>query len=238
MITVVIPTLNAANDLPATLSALVPAAVEGLVRDVIVADGGSTDGTHRVVDMAGADLVSSQPGRGVQLRAGAKRARSPWLLFLHADTVLEDSWMRDARRFMAQVETGERPAAAAAFQFRLDDRGLAPRMLEMLVGWRCAVLRLPFGDQGLLIPRRLYDEAGGFKDIAIMEDVEFVRRLGRKRIALLESTATTSAVRYKKDGYLARTARNQICLALYSVGLAPSKIARMYGHEPLPAADR
>jgi rSAM/selenodomain-associated transferase 2 len=238
MISVVIPTLNAEEDLAATLSALVPAAVDGLVREVIVADGGSTDGTRRIVDWAGADLVASSPGRGIQLRTGASRARSPWLLFLHADTVLDDSWMREARRFMHQVDSGERALSAAAFQFRLDDRGLAPRVLETLVRWRCAVFRLPYGDQGLLIPRRLYDQAGGYKDMAIMEDVDFVRRLGRNRIALLETRATTSAGRYKKDGYLVRSVRNQFCLALYRAGLPAQTIARIYGKAPAAVAER
>ena len=237
MISVIIPTLNAENDLPATLSALIPAAVEGLVREVIIADGGSSDGTKRVAGGAGADVIETAAGRGVQLKAGAKRARSPWLLFLHADTVLDDGWMRDARRFMAAVDSGERPAAAAAFRFQLDDRGLAPRALEALVHVRCALLRRPYGDQGLLIPRRLYDEAGGFQDIAIMEDVELARRLGRKRIALLDAAATTSAARYKKDGYIARTLRNQFCLALYSAGLPADRVARLYGRAPNPVAE-
>ena len=234
MISVVIPTLNAEHDLPATLTALVPAAVEGLVRDVIVADGGSSDGTRKIIDWAGAELVECSAGRGGQLNAGAKRARSPWLMFLHADTVLEDGWMRDARRFMYAIDSGERDPAAAAFRFRLDDRGMAPRALEAMVHARCSVFRLPYGDQGLLMSRRLYDQVGGFKDMAIMEDIDLARRLGRKRLVMLDADATTSAARYKKDGYFVRSVRNQMCLALYGAGLPVSTIARVYGKAPLP----
>ena len=234
MISVVIPTLNAEHDLSATLTALVPAAVDGLVRDVIVADGGSIDGTRRIADGAGAELVACAPGRGAQLKAGAQRARSPWLMFLHADTVLDDGWMREARRFMYAVDSGERDPAAAAFRFRLDDRGVAPRALEVLVHGRCSVFRLPYGDQGLLISRRLYDQVGGFKDMAIMEDIDFARRLGRKRLVMLEARATTSAARYQQDGYFVRSVRNQMCLALYGAGLPVSTIARVYGKAPLP----
>jgi rSAM/selenodomain-associated transferase 2 len=229
MISVVIPTLNAERPLPSTLAALVPAAVNGIVREVIVVDGGSTDRTHAVADLSGAEFVTAERGRGVQLSHGAARARFGWLLFLHADTVLEEGWEREAVDFIHQVDTGERARSAAAFRFKLDDKGFAPRALEVIVRARCAALRLPYGDQGLLISRRLFDEIGGYKPLPVMEDVEIVRRLGRKRLALLNADATTSAERYKRDGYVARTLRNQLCLAMYSVGLPLDRIERLYG---------
>lgn len=229
MISVIIPTLNAERHLPATLTALVPAAVHGVIREVIVVDGGSADRTRQVADQAGTEFVHAAPGRGSQLAEGASRAKFPWLLFLHADTVLEDGWEREAVDFIHRVDTGEHPRAAAAFRFKLDDKGLAPRALERIVRARCAAFRLPYGDQGLLISRRLYDEAGGYKALPIMEDVDLVRRLGRRRIALLNSDATTSAERYRREGYLARTLRNQTCLALYGVGIPISTIQRLYG---------
>jgi rSAM/selenodomain-associated transferase 2 len=230
MISVVIPTLNAERHLPATLAALVPAAVDGIVREVIVVDGGSTDRTHRVADHAGTDFLSAEPGRGTQLSRGAAKAKFPWLLFLHADTVLEDGWERAAVDFMHRVDHGEHAPAAAAFRFKLDDKGLAPRTLEALVRARCAVLKLPYGDQGLLISRRLYNEVGGFRSMPIMEDVDIVRRLGRKRITILNTDATTSAERYRREGYLVRSLRNHTCLALYSVGLPLATISRIYGN--------
>ena len=166
MISVVIPTLNAERRLAACLTALVPAAVDGFVCEVIVADGGSTDRTALVADQAGATFISMTPGRGGQLRAGARQARQPWLLFLHADTVLATDWELEAAAFMGRVDSGEVGPSAATFRFALDDRGAAPRILERLVALRRSVLALPYGDQGLLMPRRLYDEIGGYRDMA------------------------------------------------------------------------
>ena len=229
MISVVIPTLNAEATLGPTLAALVPAAVDGLVREVIVVDGGSSDRTADIVDHAGANLVRCGPGRGQQLAAGAAQARFPWLLFLHADTALAPGWEREASIFMERIEMGERPAAAAAFRFALDDEGARPRLLERLVALRCATLRLPYGDQGLLIPKRLYDEVGGYRPLALMEDVELVRRLGRRRMVMLRARAVTSAERFRREGYARRSARNLLCLTLYTLRVPAHVISRLYG---------
>jgi rSAM/selenodomain-associated transferase 2 len=228
MISVVIPTLNAAANLAQTLAALVPAAVDGLITEVIVVDAGSTDRTAAIAEEAGAILIGCSGGRGPQLRAGADRSRCPWLLFLHADTELEAGWEREAMGFMEAVDRRKRPPAAAAFRFALDDRGFRPRLLEGLVAARCALLSLPFGDQGLLLPRSLYAEVGGFAPIELMEDVAMARRLGRRRIALLRTRAVTSALRYRRDGFLRRSLRNQLCLLLYFLGVPLRTISRIY----------
>jgi rSAM/selenodomain-associated transferase 2 len=229
MITVVIPTLNAETSLAATLTSLIPGAVDGVVRQVIVVDGGSTDRTLRIAEDSGADIVRSEPGRGGQLRAGASVARFPWLLFLHADTALGSGWEREVAAFIERVDIGQRPPAAAAFRFALDDMGFLPRMIEAGVALRCTLFRLPYGDQGLLIPRRLYEEIGGFKPIPLMEDVEIVRRLGRGRTLILRTQAVTSAIRYKRDGYVARATRNLTCLGLFLLRAPLPWIVRIYG---------
>jgi len=226
---VVIPTLNAEAGLGLTLAALVPATVQGLVREVIIADGGSGDGTAEIADIAGADLLRSERGRGNQMGAGARRARSDWLLFLHADTWLQPGWEREAAAFMERVDSGERPLAAAAFQFALDDYGFKPRLLETMVGLRCTMFRFPYGDQGLLIPKRLYQELGGHKPMPLMEDVDMVRRLGRRRMVMLRSRAVTSAIRYKRDGYLVRVMRNLACVSLYYFRVPTKTLQRIYG---------
>jgi rSAM/selenodomain-associated transferase 2 len=228
MISVIIPTLNAEAVLGPTLSALVPAVVDGLVRQVIVADGGSSDGTLKLSDAAGVEIIQSEPGRGSQLIAGAEKARFPWLLFLHADTVLEPGWEREAAAFVERVDLGRRPAAAAAFRFALDDVGVRPRLVEAGAGLRCTLLRLAYGDQGLLIPKRLYHEIGGYRPMPLFEDVDIVRRLGRRRTVVLRSRAITSAVRYKRNGYTRRVLRNLLCLTLFYLRVPVATIARIY----------
>lgn len=229
MISVIIPTLNADDGLAACLTALIPAAVEGLVREVIVVDGGSSDRTLKIIEQSGAELVRSPPGRGEQLGTGAARARGPWLLFLHADTVLETGWEREVSALMERVDNGRRETTAASFRFALDDLGFWPRMVEAGVALRCALFRLPYGDQGLLIPKQLYQQVGGYSQLPLMEDVDLVRRIGRRRMMVLRSRAVTSAVRYQRDGYVRRSIRNLSCFTLYLLRVPVRVIARLYG---------
>jgi rSAM/selenodomain-associated transferase 2 len=229
MISVIIPTLNAEAGFAAALTALVPATVEGIVREVIVIDGGSTDRTAAIADQAGANFAVRTGGRGYQLLTGARRARFPWLLFLHADTVLEPGWEREAVSFIEAVDAGRRPLAAAVFRFALDDIGMKPRLLEGLVRLRCALLRLPYGDQGLLMPQLLYTEIGGYNPLPLMEDVDLVRRLKRRRIVMLQARAVTGAQRFRHVGYLRRSARNLACLTLYFLRVRTTVIDRLYG---------
>ena len=228
MISVVIPTLDAEATLVASLAPLVSGVAEGLVREAVVADGGSTDATREIADAAGCRVISVARGRGAQLAAGAAAARSPWLLFLHADTVLDEGWRREVRSFIegADRQGGE---AAASFSFALDDFGARARWLEAAAMARCKLFGLPYGDQGLLISRRLYDRLGGFRPLPLMEDVDLVRRIGRRRLTLLRTRAVTSAARYRRDGYASRAARNAVCLGLYFAGVPPARIARLYG---------
>jgi rSAM/selenodomain-associated transferase 2 len=229
MISVIIPTLNAERTLVHSLAALVPAVVEGIVQEAIVVDGGSTDDTSAIAEAAGTHLVEAPVGRGSQLEAGASHARGDWLLFLHADTVLEPGWAEEAQSFMERVEQGRRAQAAGFFRFALDDDGLMPRFVEWLVGLRCHLLALPYGDQGLLIPRNLYNRLGGFRPLPLMEDVDLVRRLKRNEIVMLKSRAVTSCERYRREGYLARSLRNLGCVLLYYLRVPPRVLARLYG---------
>jgi rSAM/selenodomain-associated transferase 2 len=229
MISVVIPTFNAETTLGPTLAALVPAVVDGVVQEAIIVDGGSTDETAAIAEAAGTRLIRSQRGRGVQLQAGGAVARGDWLLFLHADTVLEPGWAEEAESFMERVATGRRAPAAAAFRFALDDQGLMPRLLEWLVGLRCLLFALPYGDQGLLIPRDLYRASGGFRPLPLMEDVDLVRRLKRSQRVMLHSRAVTSGARYRHEGYIARSLRNLCCITLYYLRVPTRVLARLYG---------
>jgi rSAM/selenodomain-associated transferase 2 len=220
-LSIVIPTLNAEACIAAAVRAHGDATAE-----VVVADGGSEDGTVAAAVAAGARVVIAPRGRGQQLAAGAAAATADWLLFLHADTRLADGWSAEAGRFIADPANALR---AAYFSLRLDDDAPAARRVERLAMWRSHALGLPYGDQGLLLSRALYDAVGGFRQMVLYEDVDIVRRIGRARLAMLASPAVTSAVRYRRGGYWARPARNITCLALYFLGLPPQMIARLYG---------
>jgi rSAM/selenodomain-associated transferase 2 len=230
MLSVIIPTLNAEASLPRVLTALIPAAVHGLVREVIIADGGSTDATAEIVEAAGAKLVRAPKGRGSQMAAGARAAKGNWLMFLHADTVLEQGWDVEVEKLFEHVAAGRfrSPEIAAAFRFTLDDFSGAARFLERVVALRCALLKLPYGDQGLIVNKRLYDRLGGFRALPLMEDVDLVRRIGRRRMVLLRARAVTSSERYLNDGFATRMARNALCISLYYLRVPPRVIARIY----------
>jgi rSAM/selenodomain-associated transferase 2 len=225
-ISIIIPVLDAAASLPATLAALAEGRARGLIGEVLVLDGGSRDATPRLAEAGGARILEAARGRGNQLTAGAAAARGEWLLFLHADTRLGPGWVEAIGAFIAAPENARR---AGYLRYRLDDPAAAARRLEALVDWRCRLLALPYGDQGLLIARRFYDELGGFRPLPLMEDVEFARRIGRHRLALVAADAITSAARYRRGGYLARPLRNLGCLMLYFLGLPPRVLVRLYG---------
>lgn len=101
--------------------------------------------------------------------------------------------------------------------------------MERLVALRCVLFALPYGDQGLVMPRSLYERLGGFRQMPLMEDVDLVRRIGRSRLAMLRAGAVTSAERYREQGYLRRSLRNLGCLALYFFKVPPRVISRLYG---------
>jgi rSAM/selenodomain-associated transferase 2 len=225
-LSIIIPTRNAADCLPATLTALAEAQSSGLLREIIVADAGSADGTPDLARRLGASPLAAARGRGAQLAAGAAAAAAQWLLFLHADTRLEPGWSAAVAAFIARPENRDR---AAYLRFRLDDDGAAARRLEKAVAWRCRRLALPYGDQGLLIATSLYRAVGGFKALPLMEDVDLVRRLGRRRLVPLAIDAVTSAARYRRGGYVARPLRNLGCLTLYFLGVPPHVLQRLYG---------
>ncbi len=218
-LTVIIPALNAEASLSRTLGAIEDART-------IVVDGGSQDRTVELAQALGACVIGSPRGRGIQLGTGAARAATGWLLFLHADTVLEAGWRAEAEAFMIAPDN---LARAAVFRFALDDASQQARRLERLVAWRNRTLGLPYGDQGLLIHRTLYARLGGYRPLPIMEDVDIMRRIGRSRLTYLRARAVTSAARWRREGWWLRSGRNLLCIAMYFAWLPPGLIARVYG---------
>lgn len=221
-ISVIVPVLNGAASLPATLASLEAERRSGLVGEIVVVDGGSTDASPDRAAEAGARIVSAPRGRGGQLAVGAGQARGDWLMFLHADTRLAPGWGEAVRDFIASG--GE----AGYFRFALDDDGPRAKRLERMVAWRNRVFALPYGDQGLLVSRAAYERIGGFRPLPLFEDVDIVRRLGRGNLRLLDARAVTSADKWRRGGYLRRSARNLFCLSLYLLGLPPAFIERIY----------
>jgi rSAM/selenodomain-associated transferase 2 len=225
-LSVIIPALDAAAHLGATLDSLRPGLAAGLLGEILVVDGGSGDGTRAIAQAAGARLIAAPAGRGIQLQAGAAAAGGPWLLFLHADTRLGDGWVAAVRTFIGDPAEDSR---AGVFRFALDDPDPRARRIERLARWRTRALGLPYGDQGLLISRAFYGALGGIRALPLMEDVEFVRRIGGHRLRLLEAEALTAAARYRRDGWWLRPLRNLTILGLYFLGVPPRILRRLYG---------
>lgn len=186
MISVVIPTLNAQLSLPRCFDGLIAATVRGVVREVIVADGGSADDTLIIADAAGARIKKAGKSRAAQLIAGAEAARQEWMLFLHPQAALEPGWEVEAEAFIGH-STLERPRAAA-FRFGLDDFDATARRVEALAALRAWLFKRPCGEQGLLVPKRLYKQVGGYRDVA-REDLDLVRRIGARRLVMLRARA-------------------------------------------------
>jgi glycosyltransferase involved in cell wall biosynthesis len=215
MISVVIPALNAQAVLPRCFDSLIGATVRGLVKEVIVADGGSSDDTPGIADAAGCHVVRADKDRGAQLAAGAKAARGEWLLFLHPETALEAGWENEAEAFIARA-TLEQPRAAA-FRFALDDFAAKARRREWVAALRGHLFALPYGDQGLLIPKRLYQKLGGYR-AGTMADADLVRRIGRARLVQLRARAVNVA---------AAPGRPRLLTLLHALRLPRAALARL-----------
>ncbi len=216
-VSAVLATLNVAQTLAATVATIAWTA------EIIVADGGSTDGTAETAAQLGARVVTAPRGRGIQLAAGVAAASHDWLLLLHADTSLDPGAEAAARTHMTH-----QPDHAGYFRFTLDSADPRARRLERLVAWRCRMLALPYGDQALLIHRDLLQSVGGIRPLPLMEDVDLIRRLGRRRLMALDAAAITSAAKWERDGWLRRSVRNLLCLGLWFAGVPPHRIARLY----------
>lgn len=188
MLTVIIPTHNSERALVPTLAMLIPGAMSGTVRDVIVADAGSTDATARVVDIAGCEIMVSGAPLAARLKSAATAARGTWLLFLRPGVVLEPSWVGEAARTIEHaVMRGTTESHAAVFRRGTDTDVTLPRqMIALLAGaWRG-----PHPEQGLMISREAYDRLGGHRDGIADPEADMLRRIGRRRIATLHSAAT------------------------------------------------
>ena len=223
-VAIVIPTLNAAPALARLLPDLFEGLEAGLVRVLILSDGGSRDDIAALADQLGAQLITGPAGRGGQLARGAAATDAPWLMFLHADSQLPQGWAGLVRAHIAAS------GGPVAFGLRFDTGGMAARITAGWANLRSRWFGLAYGDQGLLIARADYARAGGYSDIPLMEDVALARALVRegRKITLLPAAITTSAERYRAQGWLRRGAANLWLLLRYLMGADPRALAARY----------
>lgn len=220
LISVVIPALNEAAHLPAAIASAAGPGVE-----VIVVDGDSRDQSLAVAREAGALALASFRGRARQQNLGAALARGGVLLFLHADSRLPAGWASEVRRVLAEPEV-----ALGCFRFALDPPLRGGRLLETLVHLRTRFLSLPYGDQALFLPVGIFAALGGFAELPIMEDYDLVKRAGRLgRVVQARLSAPTSSRRWRTLGVTRTTIVNQAMLLGHALGLAPERLARLYG---------
>lgn len=229
-LSVIIPTLNEAEHLEATIHSI------GSRSDteVIVADGGSSDATIDIADRCGALIVTGTRGRGAQLNAGAAVARGDVLLFLHADTRLPFDYRAEVDRVLARPNV-----VAGAFRFALDHVTIWLRLIEFGTNLRSRLRQLPYGDQAIFLPRSLLGRIGGFKPWTVMEDFEFIRRLRRHgRVGIAQSAVITSARRWRRNGPWRTTLRHQLALARFLLGQSPDRIRGLVGQASDSQRDR
>ncbi len=228
---VVIPALNEAE----RIGAAIRSAREAGADEVIVADGGSEDGTAAAAASLADAVIVAPRGRAAQMNAGARVSSGAILLFLHADTLLPRGAAGAARK---AVEEGG--ALGGAFAVRLGVSPGAPRgrktilrLTARMINARARCLRAYTGDQAIFVTRRAFDEIGGYPEIPLMEDVEMSRLLARRgRTALLPDAVVTSARRWESRGPL-RTILLMWALRLsHRLGMSPDRCARIYRGRP------
>lgn len=221
-LSVVIPVRDEARGLPPLLADL--ATAPGLVAEVVVVDGGSRDGSAAVARLAGAQVLSAPPGRGGQLVRGIAASQAPWLLLLHGDGRLPTGWARSVAGAMRQGE-----GQAWAFRLAIDGADPALRLVELAVTLRSRWRSLPYGDQGLLLSRQLYRQAGGIAPLPLMEDLEFVERLRRLApIRLLPGALRVSDRRWRQLGVWQTTLANARLRRDWRRGESPQRLAARY----------
>jgi len=221
-LSVVIPTLNAGSDTAATVASLYEGLENGMLRDLVISDGGSDDGIQTLAEDLGARFVTGPASRGGQLIRGADIADGVWYLFLHADTVLEPGWTTAVGEHFSK-----HPDKAGYFRLAFRADGFSPWIVALWANARSHLFGLPYGDQGLLISRTLYRDCGGFPDSPLMEDVAIARKL-KGKLRQLNATARTGAEKYQAEGWFWRGAKNMWTLARYFLGESPETLSEQY----------
>ena len=201
-ISIIIPTINEANNLPLLLSDLSSIQKKG---EIIVVDCGSKDKTIDIANIYGAKVcISKERNRGLQLDMGAKISKGDWLIFLHADIRLTHDWFRKINSFLKENNT-----SIYYFKFKINHEKIIYRFLEILVNLRSKYFKQPYGDQGLIIHRSAYFKNNGFRKIPLMEDVDFLRRLNKKKdLKQLNSPIFISSRKWERTNIFLQAIKN------------------------------
>lgn len=222
-VAVVIPARNEAARLPSLLADLAEA--PALVAEVWVVDGDSADATRSIAGLAGARVLVAPPSRGGQLQRGIAASTAPWLLLLHADGRLPLGWPQAIHHALRQG-----PTACWAFHLGIAGTSIGLRLVEQLVSWRTVVAHLPYGDQGLLLPRQVLEQVGGIQPIPLMEDLDLVLRLRAVvPIRTLKGRFRVDGRRWQQLGLLRTCWSNAQLRRAWLRGEDPQRLAERYG---------
>ncbi|MCC5640478.1 TIGR04283 family arsenosugar biosynthesis glycosyltransferase [Nostoc sp. CHAB 5844] len=222
-VSIIIPTLNEAGNIQGAIAST----QSSTNIEVIVVDGGSSDDTVAIAQSLGAKVISSSPGRAVQMNAGAAVASGEVLLFLHADTRLPFGFDALIRKALQQPGS-----VAGAFDLQIDASALGLRLVELGVKWRSRFLQMPYGDQAIFLTQKVFQQIGGFPELPIMEDFELIRTLNSTgRIVIINTPVVTSARRWLQKGIFQTTLLNQIIIIAYLFGVSPARIRSWYRRE-------
>lgn len=219
-LSVIIPAINEA----AHISSAVKSAWDAGATEVLVSDGGSGDDTAQLAAAAGARVIVGPPGRALQQNGAASEATGDVLLFLHADNALPVDAIVQIESALARSKTFH-----GAFRQRIQAAGMGYRLLERGNAARVRWLGLPYGDQAIFIRRNIFEDAGGFPEVPLMEDLILMRRLRRRAWpVLLPGPLLVSPRRWQRHGILRQTLRNWRLTAAYSLGSSPEQLAQQY----------
>ena len=220
MISIILPVLNEEKTIENTLLKL--NSLKG-DKEIIVVDGGSADDTVRIASQY-AKVINSRKGRAFQMNAGAKASRGDILWFVHSDSVVSENSLESIEEAIREGYVG---GGFSIYFYDLDTRFM--RFVSITSNWRAKYLGLFFGDQGIFVKRNVFEELGGYKEIELMEDWDFSRRLVKiGKLKLLDTKIGTSARRFKEGGQLRTLLLMHKIKLLYVLGVSPSKLNKMY----------
>jgi rSAM/selenodomain-associated transferase 2 len=229
-IAVIIPVLNEAGTINRVLQGLDKLNFQPRLEVIVV------DGDPRITTLKGIQenslynihlkTATALQGRGVQMNAGAKMAKADILLFLHADTLISEQAIRQLQREMKR-DSG---IVGGAFDLKIRSSKLRYRIIETMANVRSRITRIPYGDQAMFIRKGYFSRIGGFADIPLMEDVELMQRIKKRkaRIVILSQRVETSVRRWEREGVVKCTLRNWLLIFFYFLRVSPERLSKFY----------